>query len=219
MSALRYDLERRHTAAVVWRDGLGPGDPAALEQVAEAIAAAAGAGRPLTVLPNATTLWAWFGAPREPPPLPRLRRAIDPAGGVRVALGTSGSGLDGFRRGHLHALTTQRLMRRAAAAIPLAGYDELRLIALAGADEEAAAEFTAAILGELADADPQLRETLRVYIREGFSASRAARALFAHRNTVLARLSRARELLPVSLESDGLEVGLALELARWLRGG
>jgi DNA-binding PucR family transcriptional regulator len=71
-------------------------------------------------------------------------------------------------------------------------------------------------LGRLATADPELRETLRVYIREEFSASRAARALFAHRNTVLNRLARARELLPAPLEGRGLQVGLALEIAHWL---
>jgi DNA-binding PucR family transcriptional regulator len=71
-------------------------------------------------------------------------------------------------------------------------------------------------LGALAGADEDLRETLRVYIREGCSASRAARALFAHRNTVLNRLSRARELLPAPLQERGLQVGLALEIVHWL---
>ena len=36
--------------------------------------------------------------------------------------------------------------------------------------------------------------------------TRTARALFAHRNTVLARLTRARELLPLPLAGHGLEV-------------
>ena len=62
----------------------------------------------------------------------------------------------------------------------------------------------------------ELRETLHTYVREQFSASRAARALYAHRNTVTARLQRAEQLLPAPLEGRGLEVGLALELRHWL---
>ena len=48
----------------------------------------------------------------------------------------------------------------------------------------------------MADADPELRDTLCVYISEQFSAARAARALYTHRNTVLNRLQRAERLLP-----------------------
>ena len=44
----------------------------------------------------------------------------------------------------------------------------------------------------------------------------AARALYTHRNTVLNRLQRAERLLPFPLAGHGLEVGVALEIARWL---
>ncbi len=71
-------------------------------------------------------------------------------------------------------------------------------------------------LGELANAEPELRHTLRTYIREQCSPSRAARALFAHRNTVLGRLHRAEQLLPAPLEQRSVEVGLALEILHWL---
>jgi DNA-binding PucR family transcriptional regulator len=87
---------------------------------------------------------------------------------------------------------------------------------LSAQDEEGTSEFVARTLGRLAGAEPELRETLRVYIREEFSASRAARALFAHRNTVLNRLARARDLLPAPLDGRGLQVGLALEIVHWL---
>jgi DNA-binding PucR family transcriptional regulator len=53
-------------------------------------------------------------------------------------------------------------------------------------------------------------------IREQFSAARAARALYSHRNTVLNRLQRAEGLLPHPLAGHGLEVGVALEIAQWL---
>ena len=64
----------------------------------------------------------------------------------------------------------------------------------------------------------ELRETLRVHLREGSSASASARALFAHRNTVLNRLGRAQELLPRALEDSRLDVALALEIDHWRAG-
>ena len=69
---------------------------------------------------------------------------------------------------------------------------------------------------QLADADRELRDTLCVYIGEQFSAARAARALYTHRNTVLNRLQRAERLLPLPLAGHGLEIGVALEIAQWL---
>jgi DNA-binding PucR family transcriptional regulator len=213
---LRYELGRGHTAAIVWSDVVGPRDPGELEAAAEVIARQAGADRPLIVVPSASTLWIWFAA-APAANLEALQEAELPAGAVRVAVGTTHPGIDGFRRSHLHALATQRLMRRAPGELRIAAYADVRVVALAAADEEATTEFVAATLGDLAGADIVLRETLRTYIREQFSASRTARALFTHRNTVLGRIGRARSLLPAPLEGNGLEVGLALEIIHWLR--
>jgi DNA-binding PucR family transcriptional regulator len=68
-------------------------------------------------------------------------------------------------------------------------------------------------LGQLTDAESELRDTLCVYIGEQFSA---ARALYTDRNTILNRLQRAERLLPFPLAGHGLEVGVALEIAQWL---
>jgi DNA-binding PucR family transcriptional regulator len=211
---LRYELSRSHTAIVVWDEADSPlqGE---LERTADALARAAGAGQAFTVVATTRSLWAWFAAPR-PPDLEAVRAHLSPARGVRVALGSTASGMEGFRRSHLDALATQRLMSRMSADLQIAGYEDVQLLALGVQDEELAADFVARTLGELATADPELRETLRVYIREGFSTSRAARALYAHRNTVLNRLSRAREMLPAPLERRGVHVGLALEIVHWL---
>lgn len=213
---LHYELSRRHTAAIVWSDGVGPQDPGELEAAAAAVSRAARASRPLTVLPSARVLWAWFHATGRPDPA-ALRSTLDLPGRLRVALGTSEPGLDGFRRSHLNALTTQRLMRRMPPEVNLAAYADVQLVALAAQDEERASDFVASTLGHLATHDdPVLRETLRVYVRENFSASRAAGTLFTHRNTVINRVRRAEELLAVSLADHGLEVGLALEILHWL---
>jgi DNA-binding PucR family transcriptional regulator len=72
------------------------------------------------------------------------------------------------------------------------------------------------MLGTLAGADRELRDMLCVYIGEQFSATRAARSLYTHRNTVLNRLRRAERLLPLPLAGNGLEVGVALEIVQGL---
>ena len=211
---LGYDLGRRHTAAIVWSDP-GTADPAELDRAAEALAKAAGAGRPLTVVASGSSLWVWFAGSDRDEQVPQLD-TVEAVPRVRAALGLPAAGVEGFRRSHLDALATQRLMHNLPGDLRLARFADIQLAALTTHDLGRAAEFVARTLGSLAHADAQLRDTLRVYIREQFSASRAARALFAHRNTVLGRLQRAEQLLPAPLEQRGLEVGLALEILHWL---
>jgi DNA-binding PucR family transcriptional regulator len=211
---LRYELARRHTAAVVWSDA-GVPDQGMLEQAADALARASGARRAFTAVASSRSLWAWF-ADGETTDLALVRSHLDQAPEVRIALGSTATGMEGFRRSHLDALATQRLMNRMPEDLRVASYGDVQLVVLASQDEERASEFVTRTLGELATADAELRETLRVYIREGFSASAAARALYAHRNTVLNRLARGREMLPAPLEHRGLQVGLALEIVHWL---
>ena len=207
---LRYELGAPHTAAVVWSDADG-----ALEPAAEALARAAGARAPFTVSASARTLWVWWSSPEAVLPAAEALDAALPDG-VRAAIGTTASGLDGFRRAHLDALATQGLMQRMPADRRVARYEDVQLVALTAADDARVADFVTRTLGDLATAPDDLRETLRVYLREGSSASRAARALYTHRNTVLNRLTRARELLPAPLEDRGLSVALALEVVHWL---
>ncbi|HEX4108536.1 MAG TPA: PucR family transcriptional regulator [Solirubrobacteraceae bacterium] len=206
---LGYALEREHTAAIVWSDDPEV-DPAVLERGAEAIGRAAGA-RPLTVLASASALWVWVAAHVPPDGLSEPSE-------VRIALGPTAAGIAGFRRSHLDALATQRLMHRTSPHLRLASYDEVQVVALATQDEERAEEFVRRTLGEFAGAPPELLETARTYLREQSNAARTARVLFTHRNTILARLARMQELLPAPLEGRALQVALALEILHW-RGG
>jgi len=98
----------------------------------------------------------------------------------------------------------------------VARFADVQLVTLAIGDEQRAREFVTRTLGNLASADPELRDTLAVYVREQFSAARTARALYTHRNTVLNRLQRAERLLPLPLAGHGVEVGVALDIAQWL---
>ncbi|MET8877620.1 hypothetical protein [Nocardia sp. NPDC004604] len=62
---LGYNLDQNHTAAVVWNPD-PTADPGDLERAAQALARAAGASRPLTVIASAATLWVWIPGPHAP---------------------------------------------------------------------------------------------------------------------------------------------------------
>ncbi len=210
---LGYDLRRRHTAAVLWTDPSRP-DHAALAGAAEALGPAARARQVLTVIASSSSVWAWLAAAADTDAgVITAATAAHPA--VRVAVGPAGSGVDGFRRSHFDAVATQRLMSRRP-DLRVARFADVQLVTLALQDEQRAREFVARTLGTLAGAEGELRDTLCVYIGEQFSAARAARALYTHRNTILNRLQRAERLLPLPLAGHGLEVGVALEIAQWL---
>ena len=147
---------------------------------------------------------------------PRVRAALDARPEPRIALGPAASGIDGFRRSHLDALATQRLLHRTPDDLRFATYDDIQVVALATHDEERSRAFVERTLGGLAAAPDDLRDTLRTYLAEGSNATRAAATLFTHRNTVLNRLERAERLLPAPLDGHVLQVALALEITRWL---
>jgi DNA-binding PucR family transcriptional regulator len=213
-TGLGYDLRRRHTAAVLWTDPRRP-DQAALAAAAEALGPATRARQVLTVTASSSSVWAWLAAAAADTDASALTAATAAHPAVRVAVGPAGTGIDGFRRSHFDAVATQRLMARRP-DLRVARFADVQLVTLALQDEQRAREFVARTLGQLADADRELRDTLCVYIGEQFSAARAARALYTHRNTVLNRLQRAERLLPFPLGGHGLEVGVALEIAQWL---
>jgi DNA-binding PucR family transcriptional regulator len=210
---LGYDLRRRHTAAVLWTDPRQP-DQAALAAAAEALGPVTRARQVLTVIASSSSVWAWLAAAADTGAA-AIAAATAAHPGVRVTAGPAAAGVDGFRRSHFDAVATQRLMSRRP-DLRVARFADVQLVALALADEQRAREFVARTLGALADADPELRDTLCVYIGEQFSAARAARALYTHRNTVLNRLQRAERLLPLPLAGHCLEIGVALEIALWL---
>ena len=213
-TGLGYDLRRRHTAAVLWTDPRRP-DQGALAQAAEALGPATRARQVLTVIASSSSVWAWLAAADTDTDTGALAAATAAHPAVRVAVGPAGAGVGGFRRSHFNAVATQRLMSRRP-DLRVARFADVQLVTLAIQDEQRAREFVVRTLGQLADADRELRDTLCVYIAEQFSAARAARALYTHRNTVLNRLQRAERLLPLPLAGHGLEVGVALEIAQWL---
>jgi DNA-binding PucR family transcriptional regulator len=213
---LQYDLDRHHTACVLWTDA-ADARQGVLETTAVTLAQACSSGRPLTLAAGLGTLWLWIGTDGAPPAGggPWNRAAVP--SGVRLAVGLTLRGAGGFRRSHDAALSVQRLMQRRSGGAQVGTYEQLEITALAAQDEQRARDFVARTLGPLADDTPtaaRLRDTLRVHLEEAENAPRAAVRLHMHRNTVLQRVARAAELLGFRPGSRRLAVELALELHR-----
>lgn len=208
---LGYALTGPHIAAVIWSDDHA-GDMARLDAAAEALGHAAGV-RPLTVLASTATRWVWI--PNRSIDTDALRNSIDAVPDIRVAVGPCAEGIDGFRRSHFDAITTQYMMARLQSPHRLAHFTDVELVALITGDTDRAAAFVRHTLGDLETAGTDIQDSVRVFVDEQCNASRASERLYTHRNTLLRRLARADELLPRPLAECSVNVAVALDVLRW----
>jgi DNA-binding PucR family transcriptional regulator len=215
-SRLGYNLEQTHTAAVIWSE-LAGSDSSQLDQASEALARIAHAARPLSVIASAATRWVWIPATLAPDP-PQLGKVIDDLRGVRIAIGSTACGIEGFRHSHLDALATQRLLARLHSTQRVASFGAIQLASLVTENPERADQFIKDTLGDLETASPEVRKAVLAFVTEQCNLSRAAAKLYTHRNTLLRRLTRADELLPRPLEENSVNVAVAVDVLRW-RGG
>lgn len=212
---LGHALTGTHTAAVIWSED-SAGDLSGLDRAAEAFGQDCGDPRPLSVLASTATRWVWAaGGADVQHGFQVLTRASGELPGIRVAIGPAADGLDGFRRSHFDAITTQQMMARLHSTQQIARFADVELVALTTTDPDRAAEFVSRNLGGLETADPELQETVRVFVNEQCNASRAAARLYLHRNTLLRRLLRADDLLPRPLAENSVAVAVALDVHRW----
>lgn len=208
-----YNLEQNHTAAVIWGGDESSIELSDLDRAIELLAHAWHGCRPLTVFPSCDTRWVWLHGVDDAD-LAGVAAAMSRLPGVRIAIGSTAAGIEGFRRSHLDAITTQRVMTRLGPSQRIASFTDVQLLALITADPEQANRFIKYTLGDFESADAELRRTVLTFIHEQCSAARTAARLFTHRNTVDRRLARARELLPQPLEGATVHVALALEALR-----
>ena len=144
----------------------------------------------------------------------RLDTSLGP--GARLALGEPARGITGFRDSHrqaLHARRVATLARRPPGAVTR--YRRVALTAMATADMEQAQAFVERELAGLVggdDASSRLIATLRIFLEEGASHSRASKRLGIHENTVRYRIRQAEELLGRGVEERTLELRVALAL-------
>lgn len=210
---LGYRLGQAHTAAVIWGDESNT-NLADLDRAAEALTHTVDGGRSLSLLPSAATRWLWLpGA--DGPDLAGVAAAVSQLPGVRIAVGPTAVGIEGFRTSHLDAITTQRTMARLDSTQRVACFADVELVALITADPERANRFIKHTLGDFESAGAELQRTVLTFVRAQCNSSRAAARLFTHRNTLLRRLARADELLPRPLEETSVHVAVALEALSW----
>ena len=151
--ALGYQLRQHHVGLVLWIDGhLTDLDPLrVLGELAEASARAVGsADRPLFVLCDDTTAWAWLalasdGAPALSELAAVAAKAPAPAS---MAVGAAGRGVDGFRRTHRQALSAHAVAVTAGAGrMRLTPFSEVAPIALMCADVDSLRAWVGETLG------------------------------------------------------------------------
>lgn len=223
---LRYDVNRHHLGVHVWLDAPSddPGVQTTLTSALWRLAEAVSAPSPLVLPAGSTAITAWLSRP-EAFTAAELVRVGDQAGsqdGVSVAIGEPGWGIGGFRRTHLEASHARRLaclLGERASVVTC--YRDVAVAALASADGDHAVAFVKRILGPLAvddEATYRIAATLAVYLDENRSPGRAAQRLTVHPNTVSYRVHQAEQLLGRPIDTNALELSVALALLPALRG-
>lgn len=106
-------------------------------------------------------------------------------------------------------------MGRLAGAPAVATIDQVRMVSLMTQDDRAARQFVLSTLGRLATEPSVLQRSLHAFLANGCNVTQTAEALGTHRNTLLRRLERAQDLLPVRLADHRIQIAAALELVIW----
>jgi hypothetical protein len=209
-------LAHHHIGAVLWRPG--GATSAQLARIARQLADALVGSTLLTLTASDGQLWGWLTRPRPPSvgEMGALAGLVPRAMDVRVALGAPGSGTEGFRRSHLQALDAARVAECDARAPAVVIWSSVSLVSMLAADVERASWFVEATLGPLAWSDPaaaEQRATLLQYLQSRGSVGRTAADRRVHRNTIVYRLRRIEESLPLALADHRAELHAALLLA------
>jgi DNA-binding PucR family transcriptional regulator len=225
---LGYELGRNHLAFAIWSDA--PHDRgdialAMIERAALQLVSSLGMATPLLVPRGRLCLAGWIGSRGDDHivGLQDARIDVQSFPTVLAAFGSPGVGVAGFARSHreaFHARRIARLTQQRAGTV--SQYDTVALAALASTDVGEAREFVRAELGQLLGDDDQsvrLSATLRVYLEENLSPSRASRRLGVHEHTITNRIRAAQELLPHPIEQRACELQVALRLIRLAQSG
>jgi DNA-binding PucR family transcriptional regulator len=214
--ALSYRFDARHTAIRAWisraergTDSRALGD--AMTAVTRAIAAAS---PPLIVQDGPALLTAWVHRELDSTALAQVSGALREHPVVRVAAGTTRSGLTGFRRTYQQA-ERARIVGPTGHARFVA-YHDVSLVALLLENPDAARAYVHEELGALAADNPNvavLRDTLLTFLECQCRHLPAADALHVHRNTVAQRVARAEHILrrPTTQRPTELETALRLQ--------
>lgn len=221
---LRYDLARTHIGIWAWlARGPESGDAYTVLEAAVSELAQAAQATPLMQPRGTYAVAGWISPPTGvvAERLAEIRLPTSSFPGVRLTIGEPAEGLEGFRATHAQATSARQVASLAGRPVgSVTRYSAVALQALACADLEQARMFVGRELGALvADDDTTLRlaATLRVYLDEHASRSRAAKRLGVHENTISYRVKQVEEILGRSVEDDTLNLRVALALAATVR--
>jgi len=219
--ALRYELDREHIGVVAWLEQ-APEDgdattllESAVSELGQALGEAGILVQPRGLLASA----GWISTRKSFDPALVEGTLLAGAGGdgVRLAIGEPGPGIAGFRQSHEQAEDARRVaVLQGKPPGSVTRYARVALAALGTADPTQARAFVIGRLGPLACEDEtsqRLAATLRIYLDEQSSRSRAAKRLGVHENTISYRIRQAEEILGHGVDQDALELHLALVLA------
>ena len=225
-TSIRYPLRWHHLGLIMWYPELGTegDDLARLQGFVRELGEAAGAGAgPLFVPADRSCGWGWlpYRAAATDAVEKARRFALTRPDSPSVAIGTMGSGIEGFRRSHREAEEARgvAIVRERREPTVIAASDPgLSVVARMGGDVVNTRDWVAAVLGDLAgdnENDARLRDTLRMYLACGSSYKVAAEELNMHFNSVKYRVGRAVARRGREIGSDRLEVELALLASHW----
>lgn len=220
-SRLRYRLERRHLAFIIFSAEPGDGERISkeaeqMEAAAEEIAEQLGASS-YVALAMGGYYAGWAAVPGEV----EIDAIRPPQGRLRVAFGRPAAGIEGFRRSHHEALMARRVAELSDRRPATLGFASVSLDALLTHELDEARRFVSDELSPLLDdseASNRLLGTLEVYLEEDSSFVRAGRRLGIHENTAAYRVHRAERALGRRAQERQLELRTALRLAHLLRG-
>ncbi|WP_232006658.1 CdaR family transcriptional regulator [Mycobacterium sp. 1245805.9] len=224
---LRYDLNRHHVGVSIWLDATRDAADAqsALTEALRQLAGAVPTQSSLIHPAGSMAIAAWLSRPQ-----PFTAAELDGAHicgnarlaeGVWVAIGEPGWGIGGFRRTHSEASHAHRVGSLLGdRADRVTRYRDVAVAALASADGEHAVAFVKRILGPLAandEATYRVATTLAVYLEENRSPAKAAKRLTVHPNTVSYRVNQAEGFLGRSVDTNTLDLSVALALLPAIR--
>lgn len=214
---LGYDLSRQHVGLTLWFEPVrNSADTPELEATALDALARIGATKTLVMPVGGGRVWAW-GSRSSFPSRPTAGDYRPTKPDVRMAAGTPGADIAGFRRSHSEAQAAERTCRhRSNGGGWVTYYAETAIATLLSADIDLARDLVVRELGPLAkdnDNAADLRATLLCFLQEESSPHGAAQRLFVSRNTVAYRVKRAGELLGYDIAERRFELQTALVLA------
>ena len=216
-AVLAYPLQQHHIAFTLKADDRAPEADVQrlLESAARSISVGLGGGRPLIVSSGARSAWCWTALPRPVGFVPD----IDRPDGVGVTVGNCHPGTEGFRLSHNEAVAALRVAEEHRLHLIRFADVEIACLATGILGPEARAAFVRRELGELAAADAaseRLRETLRVYLKQGADASTAGELLRLHPNTVRYRIRQAEKKIGHPIGQRRVQIELALEIVSFV---